>query len=165
MTPLLLSLVLVQAVLLFRAAIHLSSVFLRSDKGHRALRCATALMVALVIAWYGSEIDPHRILCGIGDGLGLVLSVACVRFWAVTREDERRAKAREIEARRAAAAAVAAREIEDRERLLRAAAEFESRKIAEAIPAVTQPMAPRHLAPSLLRGGAGSSRVSIRPRK
>jgi hypothetical protein len=165
MTTLLLSLIVAQAALLFWASIHLSNVFMLHDKKAQVIRCVVTLIIPLAIAVYGARIDPHRILCGMGDGLGLIVGVSYVRFWAVSKEEEQRAQEREFKARRAAAKAEAEREAEEAERLRVAAAALEAKQAIEIQRATNPPMPPRHLAPSLLRGGTRSPRFPSGPRK
>lgn len=165
MSSLLLSLVLAQAALLFWASIHLSNAFMLPDKRSWLIRCVATLIVPLAIALYGSKVDPHRILCGLGDGLGLVMGVACVRFWAVSREEEQLAQEREFEKRRRAAEAEIARRAEEADRLRAVTAVLEAKQAAEAKRETTPPMPPRHLAPSLLRGGTRSPRFPSGPKK
>ena len=165
MTTVLLSLVVAQAALLFWSALHLSNVFMHPNKGAQLLRCVATLALPLAIAWSAPKFDPHRILCGLGDGFGLVVGVACIRFWAVTKEEEKLAQEREFDARQAALAAAAARKAEEEERVRSAAAALEAQQTAAASRDSAAPLPPRHLAPSLLRSSARSPRFPSGTRK
>ena len=164
MTSLILLLAAAQAGLLLWAAVHLSNAIMRPKKLGPLLWGLAALAGPLAIAAYASAHDRHRAVCSIADCLVLALSVAGIRVFAVTKEEEKLALDYAESRRRAAEAAAAARQARKVEELKAAAAVLESR-MALAEKKAADPSAPRHLTPSLLRGGAPSPRLPTPPRK
>ncbi|MCX6952101.1 MAG: hypothetical protein NTV51_08030 [Verrucomicrobia bacterium] len=164
MTSLTLPLAAVQAGLLLWAAVHLSNAVMRPKKLGPLLWALVTLAGPLAIAHYAIAYDRHRVVCGLADCLILSLSVAGIRVFAVSKEEEKLAAEHAESRRRAAEAAEAARQARKAEELKAAAAALESR-MAQAEKKAADPAAPRHLTPSLLRGGAPSPRLPPAPRK
>ena len=165
MTPLILLLAVGQAGLLLWTAVHLSNLVMRPNKAGMFFWALVTLAGPVAIAKYAADQDRRSILCSAGDCLALVLSVACVRVIAVNKEEEQMASEYEENRRRRAAAAEAARKAQQDEEVRAAAAAFEVRFAAEEKKATEPVQAPRHLTPSLLRGGAPSPRLPTAPRK
>ena len=164
MTPLILLLAAGQAGLLLWSAVLLSNTFMRPRRTGPFFWALGALALPLALAKYTANQDQHRVLCSTGDCLILVLSVACVRVIAMSKEEDRLALELEEDLRRAAAAQTArlAREAEE----LKASEVALAARIANAEKKAAVPMQPpRHLTPSLLRDGAPSPRLPTSPRK
>lgn len=165
MTPLILLLAAVQAGLLLLAAVHLSNVALRPKKIAPFFWTLATMAVPLAVAKYSAESDRHRALCSSADCVILILCVAGVRVFAVTREEERIAVDHEEMLRRTAEAAEAARQAWKAEQIKAAADALAARVANEQRKAVDPSQPPRHLTPSILRGGAPSPRLPKSPRK
>lgn len=165
MTPLILLLAAVQAGLLLWSSIHLSNAALRPKKAGPFFWALATLVLPFAIAKYSADHDRHRAVCSAADCLVLTLCVAGVRVFAVSREEERLALDHEDALRRAADAAEAARQAWKTEQIKAAAEALAARAAtAQRIPVdPTQP--PRHLTPSILRGGAPSPRLPTSPKK
>lgn len=165
MTPLLLLMVVGQAGLLLWGAIHLSNVAMRPKKIRALLWSLVMVGGALAIAKYTATQDPQRVLCSLGDCLVLAFSVAGIRVVAVNKEEDRLALAYAEARHRAAAAAEAARQAAKAEQVRAAAALLEARAAQVESKAVDPTQPPRHLTPSILRGGTPSPRLPTSPRK
>jgi hypothetical protein len=165
MTPLVLLLAAVQAGLLLWAVVQLSNIALRPKKGLPIFWSLLALAGSLAIARYGSTHDRYRAVCGVADCLVLALSVAGIRLVVVNKEQNRLASEYEESNRRAAEAVAAARRARKDEQLRAATALLETRATEAEKPGVESTQPPRHLTPSLLRGGTPSPRLPASPRK
>ncbi len=160
------ALAVVQAALLLWGAVCLSNIALRPKKFLAVFGALLALGGSLAIAKYGAAEDTHRVLCSLADCIMLSISVAGVRVYFVNKEEDQIALEYAEARRRAAAAAAAAREAQKAEQLKAAAALLEARAAEAEKRAVVDPTRPpRHLTPSLLRGGAPSPRLPTSPRK
>ena len=165
MTTLLLSgLGVVQAALLLWSAILLSNVFLRQQKLGAVIWSAVMVTACVALARFGAQFDLHRVLPGLTDCLLLVVSVAGIRFVAVSKEAEQVLQEHALAMRLAAEAAEAELRAEAEARIRAAAAALEARRAREAQKASQPAQPPRHLTPSILRSGAPSPRLSNPPR-
>lgn len=165
MTPLILLLAAAQAGLLLWAAVHLSNVAMRPRKISPFLWSLALLALPLWIANDSAQHDRHRALCSVGDCVIIALSVAGVRILAVNKEEARIAVDHAEAVSRAAEAVEAARRARKAEQLRAAAAALEARAGVAQQAAVDPNAPPRHLTPSILRGGAPSPRLPASPRK
>ena len=166
MTPaLMLLLAAAQAGLLLWGAVHLSNIPLRPKKFGPLCWAALTLALALGIAKYSATHDRNRALCSAADCIIIALSVAGVRVLAVNKEEEQLALDHAEAMRLAAEAAEALRKTEALEAAAAAAATLEVRLAAEDKQNADPNRPPRHLTPSLLRGGAPSPRLPTSPRK
>ncbi len=132
MTAFVLILAVFQAAALFWTALQLSNVFARAQRLAPLLFAFGALALALTAGRLGATDDVHRILCGPGDCLVIVLSVAGIRLVLVNKENDRLAREAHLEALAAAEAAAAARKAEAEAYVRAAAASLEARKAREA---------------------------------
>jgi choline-glycine betaine transporter len=165
MTPLILLLAAVQAGLLLWGSIHLSNAALRPKKSGPIFWALATLALPLAIAKYSADHDRNRALCSAADCIILALCVAGVRVVAVSREEERLALEHEDALRRSAEAAEAARQAWKAEQIKAAAEALAARTVSEQRKPVDPTQPPRHLTPSILRGGAPSPRLPTSPRK
>jgi len=165
MTPLILLLAAVQAGLLLWGSIHLSNVALRPKKTAPFFWALATLALPFAIAKYSADHDRHRAVCSAADCVVLALCVAGVRVFAVSREEERLALEHEDTLRRAAEAAEAARQAWRAEQIKAAADTLAARAATAQRPPVDPTQPPRHLTPSILRGGAPSPRLPTSPKK
>jgi hypothetical protein len=165
MTTLLLSGIgIVQAALLLWAAILLSNTFLRQQKMSALIWCVVMVAACVALARFGAQFDLHRMLPGLTDCLLLVVSVAGIRFVAVSKEAEQLLQEHALATRLAAEAAEAELRAEEDARIRAAAAALEVRRARAAEKASLPQQPPRHLTPSILRSGAPSPRLSNPPR-
>jgi hypothetical protein len=164
MTSLTVALAVLQAGLLLWGAIHLSNLTLRPRKLRAAFWGGLTLAGALAVARYGAVQDTHRTLCSLGDCLVLAVSVAGARIYFVNKEEDRLAFEYAEAAQQAAAAAEAARQARKAEQLKAAAAILEARAAEAEKRGAESTSPPRHLTPSILRGGAPSPRKPSSPR-
>jgi hypothetical protein len=132
MTTLTLFLAVIQAALLFWAALHFGNVFLAEHKPGQAVRGLLIFALPFGIAWFARDSDPTRALCSPADCLALTLIAGFVRYWAGTRENERLVAEREVVLRRAEERAEALRRAQDEERVRAATAALEAKKAAGA---------------------------------
>lgn len=165
MTPLILLLAAAQAGLLLWAAIHLSNVALRPKKTAPLFWALATMALPLAVAKYSAENDRHRALCSAADCIILALCVAGVRVFAVTREEQQLALDHEASLRRAADAAEAARQAWKAAQIKAAADALAARAASEQRRPIDPTQPPRHLTPSILRGGTPSPRLPTSPRK
>jgi hypothetical protein len=165
MNPLTLLYAAAQAGMLLWGAVNVSNVLLRPNRTTAVLWTLAALAGALGVAHYAPEDDIRRVICTPADCLILVLSVAAVRLFAVGQEERRIAEDYEENQRRRAEAAQAARRAQEEEMARAAAADLDARFAAAEKLATAPIVPPRHLTPSLLRGGAPSPRLPAAPRK
>ncbi len=165
MTPLILLLAAVQAGLLLWSSIHLSNAALRPKKIAPFFWALATLALPFAIAKYSADRDRHRAVCSAADCVVLALCVAGVRVFAVSREEERLALEHEDSRRRAADAAEAARQVWRAEQIKAAADALAARAVAVQRAPVDPTQPPRHLTPSMLRGGAPSPRLPTPSKK
>ncbi len=165
MTSLILLLAAGQAGLLLWGSIHLSNVALRPKKAAAFFWALATLVLPFAIAKYSADHDRHRAVCSAADCIVLALCVAGVRVFAVSREEERLALEHEDSRRRAAEAAEAARQAWKAEQIKTAADALAARAATAQRNPIDPSQPPRHLIPSILRGGAPSPRLPTSPKK
>ena len=159
MTTLLLALLVIQAACLFWASVRLSNIFLLQDKAASLAWFVATFALPVAIAWWARALDPRRFLCGWGDCIALAVSVAFVRYWAVSREAERHAEERQLAVLAAAQAAENARKALVEQRVRTAAAALEARKAREPRPARKEPSKPTPPAAKPARRPAGGPKL------
>lgn len=134
MTFLLPALVVIQAALLFWAAIHLSQALLPGPKLRHAVRAVLISAVPLAIAWHGGARDPQRVLAGAADCVTLVGLVGFVRFWVATKQEQRASDAQAHAAQLAAERTEAAQKAHAAQKIAAANATLAASPSAAASP-------------------------------
>jgi hypothetical protein len=148
----LLVLVIIQAALLLWASIRLAEVFLQRDKGAQLAWFVGTIALPLVIAWWARSNDPEQVLCRLGDCAALAVSVAFVRFWAVSRQQDQFLVEQQIARQVALDKREATRRVQEAERIKLATAALEAIESEKARPETRSPLQQDQVPP----GGPGA---------